>query len=167
MGRQADASLAVLQDVVWLLPTEYAGSYMRPSVARLGGDPAVIDDLLEELRRDGVDQLAPLVARLKGAPGAAAATAEARQRRAVAETVMVFGDIPPHRVAHVLGGNRARALVQVLGQQPPAISVPAAVASLPTPTPPAPAEAIQVLRASQRGAEDVLRASLRLSLIHI
>eukprot|EP00969_Alexandrium_andersonii_P149956 6631373-Alexandrium_andersonii.AAC.1 len=36
MGRQADASLAVLQGVMWLLPTEYAGSYMRPSVARLG-----------------------------------------------------------------------------------------------------------------------------------
>eukprot|EP00969_Alexandrium_andersonii_P198642 8772511-Alexandrium_andersonii.AAC.1 len=31
MGRQADASLAALQDVAWLLPTEYAGSYMRPS----------------------------------------------------------------------------------------------------------------------------------------
>eukprot|EP00969_Alexandrium_andersonii_P348945 15428722-Alexandrium_andersonii.AAC.1 len=76
---------------------------------------------------------------------------------------MVFGDLPPHRIAHVLGGSRARALVQVLGQQPPAISVPAAVAALPTPTPPAPAEAIQAFRASLRGRDDVLRASLHLA----
>eukprot|EP00969_Alexandrium_andersonii_P349055 15430243-Alexandrium_andersonii.AAC.1 len=86
MSRSADATLAVLQDVVWLLPAEYAGSYLRPCVSRLVSDPAIIDDLLEELRRDGVDQLAPLVARLKDAPRAPPTTAEARQRRALAET---------------------------------------------------------------------------------
>eukprot|EP00969_Alexandrium_andersonii_P326164 14411852-Alexandrium_andersonii.AAC.1 len=68
MSRSADATLSVLQDVVWLLPTEHAGSYLRPCVARLGSDPAIIEDLLDELRRDGIDQLAPLVARLKDTP---------------------------------------------------------------------------------------------------
>eukprot|EP00969_Alexandrium_andersonii_P035870 1571610-Alexandrium_andersonii.AAC.1 len=32
----ADEYLAVLQPVVWLLPTEYADAYLRPSIAALG-----------------------------------------------------------------------------------------------------------------------------------
>eukprot|EP00969_Alexandrium_andersonii_P108410 4782719-Alexandrium_andersonii.AAC.1 len=157
---QADSTLAVLRPVAWLLPAEYASAYLRPCIVRLGGDPTVIDDLLEELRMDGVDQLGPLLARLRRAPVASPApgdTAEMRQRRDVAAVVGAFGDLPPHRMAHVLGGARARALLQVLGGQPPPISVPAAIASLPIPSPPAPAEVVRSFQASPRSVDDVLR----------
>eukprot|EP00969_Alexandrium_andersonii_P139413 6167491-Alexandrium_andersonii.AAC.1 len=92
---------------------------------------------------DGVDQLVPLLRRLRReplAPPAPGDTAEVVQRRALAAEIQAFSALPPHRVAHVLGGARARALLGTLGRQPPAISVPAAIAALPIPSPPEPAE---------------------------